>query len=199
MPRVLIAAAILAELDRPFLHLPRDAGFEVVFPRERKQLTEADLLLELPGVTASLAGVEPYTRRVIEARPGLRVIARNGVGYDAVDTNAATEHGVAVTVTPGANQESVAEHTFALMLTLARSVVPQNSVLHAGGWRRESGVPLRGRTLGLVGLGRIGREVALRAAAFRMRVLAHEPYPDTQFVSQHQISLVPLDQLLAES
>src|SRR5262245_47008439 len=126
MPRVLIAAAILADLDRPFLHLLRDAGFEVVFPRHRKQLTEAELLDELPGVSAALAGAEPYTRRVIEAFPGLRVIARNGVGYDAVDTDAATQHGVAVTVTPGANQESVAEHTFALMLTLARAIVPQN-------------------------------------------------------------------------
>jgi D-3-phosphoglycerate dehydrogenase / 2-oxoglutarate reductase len=199
MPKVLIATPTLAGLEGPFLHLLRDAGFEVVHPRQRKPLTEEELLAELKGVAATVAGWEPYTRRVMESSPELRVIARNGVGYDAVDVAAATERGVAVTVTPGVNQESVAEHTFALMLALARSVVPQHTAIRSGAWRRDAGVPLRGRNLGLVGLGRIGREVALRAATFRMRVLAHEPVPDVRFVERHRIALVPLDQLLAES
>lgn len=199
MPKVLIATTTLAGVEGPFLTLLRGAGFEVVYPRQRKPLTEEELLAELQGVAACVAGFEPYTRRVLASCPALRVIARNGVGYDAVDVAAATEHGIAVTVTPGVNQESVAEHTFALLLTLARAVVPQHTAIRGGGWRRDSGVPLRGRTLGLVGLGRIGREVALRAAAFRMRVLAHEPVPDARFVAQHRITLVPLDQLLAES
>jgi phosphoglycerate dehydrogenase-like enzyme len=199
MPKVLVATTTLAGVEGPFLHLLRDAGFEVVYPRQSKSLTEEELLAELPGVAATVAGWEPYTRRVIESSPALRVIARNGVGYDAVDVAAATERGIAVTVTPGANQESVAEHTFALMLALARGVVPQHTAIRGGEFRRIAGVPLRGRTLGIVGLGRIGREVALRAAAFRMRVLAHEPAPDARFVEQHRITLVPLDQLLAES
>jgi D-3-phosphoglycerate dehydrogenase len=199
MPKVLIATTTLAGLDGPFRQLLCDAGFEVVYPRLRKPLTEDELLVELQGVAASIAGFEPYTRRVIEASPQLRVIARNGVGYDAVDVVAATEHGIAVTVTPGANQESVAEHTFALLLALARAVVPQHTAIRGGEFRRVAGVPLRGRTLGLVGLGRIGREVALRAAAFRMRILAHEPLPDVGFVQQHGITLAPLAQLLAES
>src|SRR5687767_6681403 len=127
MPKVLIATAMLADLEGPFLSLLKDAGFEVVYPRQRKQLTEEELLEELQGVTATLAGSEPYSRRVIESCPQLRVIARNGVGYDAVDVAAATQHGIAVTVTPGANHESVAEHTFALMLTLARSIIPQHT------------------------------------------------------------------------
>lgn len=199
MPKVLIAASILANLDRPFLHVLRDAGFDVVYPRRQKQLTEEELLQELPGVAASLAGSEPYTRRVFNANPGLRVIARTGVGYDAVDTAAATEHGVAVAVTPGANNEAVAEHTFALMLSVARSIVLQCDAIRAGGWRREPGVPLRGRTLGQVGLGRIGREVALRALAFRMRVVCHEPFPDVRFVVEHGIELAPLERVLAEA
>jgi len=199
MPKVLIATAILAGLDKPFLHLLHDAGFDVVYPRERKQLTEDELIEALQGVAASLAGSEPYTRRVIESSPQLAVIARNGVGYDAVDVAAATQHGIAVTVTPGANQESVAEHTFALMLAAARSIVPQHVAIAAGRWQRDVGFPLRGRTLGLVGLGRIGREVALRAVAFRMRVMAYEPFPDPRFIDQHGIHLAPLEQLLAES
>jgi phosphoglycerate dehydrogenase-like enzyme len=199
MPKVLIASGILRDLDRPFLKLLRDAGLEIAFPGPRRQLTEADLMVELKGVTASLAGAEPYTRRVLEASPELRVIARTGVGYDAIDVAAANECGIAVAITPGGNHESVAEHTLALMLALARSIVPQHDAIHAGNWRREIGVPLRGRTLGLIGLGRIGREVALRAAAFRMPLLAYEPFPDAPFVEKHGVRLVPMDRLLAES
>ena len=199
MPKVLIATAMLAGLEGAFLDLLRGARFEVVYPRTRKQLTEAELLAELGGVTASLAGSEPYTRRVIEACPQLAVIARNGVGYDAVDVTAATERGIAVAVTPGANHESVAEHTLALMLTLARSILPQHAAIQAGGWQRDVGVPLRGRTLGLVGLGRIGREVAIRAAAFRMRVLACDPAADAGYARERGIEIVALDELLRAS
>lgn len=199
MSKVLIASGILRDLDKPFLKLLRDAGLEVVFPGPRRQLTEADLLAELKGVTASLAGAEPYTRRVLESFPNLRVIARTGVGYDAIDIAAANERGVAVAITPGGNHESVAEHTLALMLAVARVVIPQHEAIHAGQWRRAIGTPLRGRTLGLIGLGRIGREVALRATAFRMPIVAYDPFPDTNFARQHGIRLVALDQLLAES
>jgi D-3-phosphoglycerate dehydrogenase / 2-oxoglutarate reductase len=197
LAKVLLATPTLAGLGGPFLDLLRDAGFEAVYPRHRRPLTEEELLSELAGAAACIAGFEPYTRRVIQSCPELRVIARNGVGYDAVDVAAATERGIAVTITPGANHEAVAEHAFALMLVLARSVLSQDAALRGGEFRREIGVPLRGRTLGIVGLGRIGREVALRAAAFRMRLLACEPVPDARFVEQHGIALVPLDQLLA--
>jgi len=198
-PKVLLATTTLADLKGPFLDLLHSSGMEPVYPKLRKVLTEDELLEELDGVSAAMAGFERYTRRVIEGSPSLRVIARIGVGYDAVDTDAATERGVAVTITPGANQESVAEHTFALMLAVGRSIFPQHDAIRAGGWRRDLGVPLRGRTLGLVGLGRIGREVAIRAAAFRMRVLACEPFPNAEFNERYGITLAPLDPLLAES
>src|SRR4029453_9985503 len=199
MPKVLIATAMLAGLERPFVTVLRDAGFELVYPRQRQQLTELELLQELSGAAAAIAGSEPYTRRGIESCPELRVIARNGVGYDAVDIAAATERGITVTVTPGVNHESVAEHTFALLLAAARSIVPQNAAIHAGRWQRDVGFPLRGGTLGLIGLGRIGKAVAIRAAAFGMRVLAHEPLPDAQFVNEQRITLASLDELLSES
>src|SRR5262249_20976368 len=94
MPKVLIAPATLANLTGKWLDVLRDAGFEYVFPPVVRQLTEPELLDQLKGVDAALAGSEPYTRRVIEAHPQLRVIARAGVGYDAVDVPAATEKGV---------------------------------------------------------------------------------------------------------
>src|SRR5260370_32290176 len=107
-----------------------------------------------------MAGSEPYTRRVIEANPDLCVIARAGVGFDSVDLASATERGIAVTITPGANQEAVAEHTFALLLAIAKRVVNQHVPIKGGQWPRQASVPLRGQTLGIAGLGRIGKAVA---------------------------------------
>jgi phosphoglycerate dehydrogenase-like enzyme len=199
MPKVLIAPMTLAGAEGPFLQVLRDAGFEIVYPPRPVQLTEAELLRELQGATASLAGSEPYTRRVLEAHPSLRVIARVGVGFDAVDLAAATERGIAVTTTPGTNHDAVAEHTFAVLLALAKDLIAQHKGLEAGKWLRRTNLPLRGQTLGIVGLGRIGKAVARRGASFSMRLVAYEPLPDKAFVAQHNVTLLPLEQVLAEA
>src|SRR6516165_7761453 len=199
MHKVLITPATLAGLDGAFLRVLKDAGFEILFPSVCRQLTEEELLRELKGVKATLAGSEPYTPRVFKEHPQLRAIARAGVGFDAVDVAAATEQGVAVAIAPGTNQESVAEHTFALILALAKNVVSHHHGTRVGSWPRQANLPLRGRTLGIAGLGRIGKAVAVRGIAFSMKLLAYEPYPDNQFVSQHKIPLVSMDRLLAES
>src|ERR1035438_9647726 len=115
MDKVLIAPATLAGVEAEFLNVLNKAGFELVFPKKKTQLVEHELLDHLTGIRAALAGSEPYTRKVLQAHPQLRVIARVGVGYDAVDTAAATELGMAVTITPGTNQDAVAEHTFTLI------------------------------------------------------------------------------------
>src|SRR5437870_3494495 len=125
MPKVLITPSTLFELNGPSVSVLREAGFEVLYPPRPGQLVEEELLVQLAAVSATLAGSEPYTRRVFAANPALRVIARAGVGYDAVDVAAATEHGVAVAIAPGTNQDAVAEHTFALMLALAKNVAGQ--------------------------------------------------------------------------
>jgi phosphoglycerate dehydrogenase-like enzyme len=128
------------------------------------------------------------------------VIARTGVGYDAVDVAAATARGIPVTITPGTNQESVAEQTFALLLALTRDVTFHDRSIRSGGWQRTlSPRPLRGRTIGLVGLGRIGRAVASKAIAFGMRVLACEPLGDPEADRRLGIERVGLDELLANS
>src|SRR5947209_12163291 len=198
MPRVLIGAATLRNHDGAYRTTFRDAGFEVVFPSVvGRQMNEDELLAELAGIDATLAGSEPYTARVFAARPQLRVVARNGVGYDAVDVAAATDHGIPVTVAP-ANQEAVAEHAFALILALAKQVIPQHDGLRQGQWRRQLTRPLRGQTLGLAGLGRIGRAVAVRGLAFGMKVIACEPFPDAEFCRRHGIDLVPLERVFED-
>ena len=199
MPKVMIGPAPLARLQGDFLTVLQGAGFECVYPKVAVQMTEADLLDQLGGVPAALAGSEPYTRKVFERFPELKVVARVGVGYDAVDVQAATDHGAVVCTAPGTNQEAVAEHCFMLILALAKNLVRQHGPIKDGKWPRAANLPVRGKTLGLVGLGRIGKAMTTRALAFGMKVMAFEPAPDMAFVEKHGVRLAPLDDLLREA
>lgn len=199
MPRVLIAPTTLANIESPFVGALTSAGFELVYTGIPSQLNEEQLLEKLTGVVASLAGSEPYTRRVLDAHPQLRAIARVGVGWDAVDCEAATDHGVAVTITPGTNHDAVAEHTFALILALAKDLVNQHNGSVALKWPRKSNLPLRGRTLGIAGLGRIGKAVALRGKCFGMKLAAYDPFPDHAFAAAHDIRFLTWADLVRES
>jgi D-3-phosphoglycerate dehydrogenase / 2-oxoglutarate reductase len=199
MPKAIIAPAPLAKLQAEFLTVLRNAGFDLVFPKEQKQMTEEDMLREMPGIVASLAGSEPYSAKVLDLLPDLKVIARSGVGYDAVDTQACTERGIVVCIAPGTNQDAVSEHTFMLILALAKNLLRQHQNLQAGGWPRQANLPLRGTTLGLVGLGRIGKSMTHRGLAFGMKVIAYEPYPDKAFVEKHGIQLMSFEEVLRNS
>jgi D-3-phosphoglycerate dehydrogenase len=141
------------------------------------------------------------TAKVIAAAQNLEVIARAGVGVDNIDVDAATQRGVIVVNAPLANTLSTAEHAFGLMLAVARNLPQGHASLQAGRWDRNKymGVELAGRTLGVVGLGRIGTEVANRARAFQMRVVAYDPYVAPERASALGIEMMDLDALLAES
>lgn len=199
MPKVLIAPRCFFHVPGPYVKLLQDAGFEVVYPPEPDPIPEADTLSCLQGVSAIIAGGEYFNDRVLDQLPDLRVVARAGVGYDRVDIPACTRHNVAVTITPTANHECVAEHTLGLLLALTRNSVRHHHDVLDGNWTRRPMVPLRGRTLGLIGLGRIGRSVAVRAQAFRLRVIAHDQYADPEFVKKLGIELVDLPTLFAQS
>jgi D-3-phosphoglycerate dehydrogenase len=171
----------------------------VRYPKQARLLTEAEIRTQIRGVDAVLASPEPYTDAVLAEADRLRVIARTGVGYETVDLEAATRRGIMVTITPGANHESVAEYALALILALGRGLVAFHQSVRAGEWRRPVYPSIRGRTLGIVGLGRIGRAVAERARAFGMRLIAAEAFPDREFVARLGVELVPLERLLAEA
>jgi D-3-phosphoglycerate dehydrogenase len=148
----------------------------VVLP---KRLAEAELLPVVADATALVVRSETkVTRKVIEASKQLRVVGRAGVGVDNVDVEAATQHGIVVMNTPGGNTVTTAELSFALLLALARKVPQAASSMTAGKWDRKlfQGLELAGKTLGVLGMGRIGTEVAKRAVAFGMRVIAYDPY-----------------------
>lgn len=198
MNRVLFGPAPMRDIPHCYAPLLSEAGLELVYPPFARQMTEEELFTLLPGCVASLAGSEPYTRRVIEtaAKAGLRVIARAGVGYDAVDVQAATDHGVVVCYAPGSNHEAVGEHAMLLVLALAKNLLMQHRETAAGNWPRKAQHPVREKTLGIIGLGRTGRATALRALAFRMNVIASDPFIDGEFARRHNISLLPLDEVL---
>ena len=197
MPTVLIGSEPIRRQTGPFRTLLESHGFEVIDPVAESKLTEAHLLEYLPACDAIIAGGETISAGIIDACPKLRAIARTGVGYDAVDLAAATRRDVAVTITPGANQDAVAEHTFAMLLALAKDVLRFDRDVRAGTWARTIlPRPLRGRTIGVVGFGRIGKSVAVRAVGFGMNVLAHDPV--LTFAS-NGVRKVEFDELLAES
>lgn len=137
------------------------------------------------------------TKRVIEAAKKLRVIGRAGVGVDNVDVDAATRRGIIVMNTPGGNTISTAEHSFSIMMALARKIPQAHASVKAGKWDRKSfeGVELHNKTLGIIGMGRIGGEVARRAIAFGMRVLAHDPFLSMSRAKALQVEVVELDEI----
>lgn len=195
MPRVLVTPPILGRGHGPYFDVLHRAGFEVVYPTADAEFGKADSLVsQLNGIDAVLASVEPYTCSVLE-QSKLRVVARVGVGYDSVDVPAATSCGIPVVITPGTNEHSVAEQAFALIFSVFRDVAVRDGEIRAGGWRRNTVRRLAGNTLGLVGLGRIGKAMVPRAHGLGLKVVAYDPYPDREFAAKHDVQLLTLDEL----
>jgi phosphoglycerate dehydrogenase-like enzyme len=174
-------------------------GFVVEQNPEKRHLTEDELIARLPGVWATIAAGEPYTERVFAAAPDLRLVSRHGVGYDNVDLAAAGRHGVAVTVTSGTNAEAVADLTMGLICAVRRKILQHDRGVRQGRWQAECVPGLWRATVGIVGLGRIGRRVVKRCLGFDMHILAAEPKPDLEFVERHAIELVSLDKLFSQA
>ncbi|MBW3626638.1 MAG: phosphoglycerate dehydrogenase [Actinobacteria bacterium] len=176
-----------------------DQGHEVDV---RLGLSPDELLDVVPGAAALIVrSATTVTPEVLEAGQDLVVVGRAGIGLDNVDVTAATRRGVMVVNAPQSNVLSAAEHTLALLLAQARNVPQAHTALKAGKWERSrwEGVELHGKTLGVVGLGRIGSLVAQRASAFGMRLLGHDPYVSTERARQMGMELVSLDDLVARS
>ncbi|MBV9172311.1 MAG: phosphoglycerate dehydrogenase [Chloroflexi bacterium] len=201
MRSLLITAPGVTGPDDPRLQRLRDAGWRIRTHRWPGGRPPEEEVIELvqgnDAVIASAA--ERYTRAVIERADTLKHIARWGVGYETVDVAAATDNGVLVTTTVGSNHWAVADHAFALMLAVARRVVELDKIARTRQWSRPHSRDVWQKTLGIIGLGRIGKGVAQRASGFEMKVLAYEPYPDHEFCSRWNVELVSLDELFRRS
>lgn len=195
MPRVLVTPHPLNQTPGRYSEILAAAGFEIAYPPPGQSLAQNAALLAGGGFDAMLASVEPLSREVLNSAK-VRAIARMGVGFDAIDIPAATELGVVVTITPGTLEESVAEHTIALMLGVYRDLVRRDRHVRQGTWVRKAWPRLSGKTLGLVGLGRIGRAVVRRAQGLGLTVIAHDPFPDQAYAEANGVRLVSFEELL---
>jgi D-3-phosphoglycerate dehydrogenase len=176
----------------------QEPGWQIVTPDQIKdglaaELADADALVVRSAVQADA--------KLLESAPKLRVIGRAGVGVDNIDTDAATRKGIVVMNTPGANAIAVAELTIGQMISLARSIPRANATMHDGKWEKKSlqGQELRGKTLGIVGLGRIGLEVARRARSFGMELIGYDPFIAPVIARENDVTLVPIDEIFRRS
>lgn len=190
--RVLATARSFCRNDGPHLELLRDEGCDVDLGAEERPLGAAALAERIPGYDGVILGLDDCDASVFAAADRLRVVSRYGVGVDAVDLDAASAHGVVVTNTPGSNAVAVAELAVGLMFALARDLPRTAASAKARHFSRSTGWELAGRTLGLVGYGAIGREVACRADGLGMRVLAYDPYAADDFAPAVASDLEPL-------
>lgn len=176
------------------------AGHEVRVTRPDKPYTAKELCTMIQGVDALIAGLDEINRDVIrQGAPTLKVIARNGAGYNNIDLAAAREAGVVVTTTPGVNSISVCELAFALMIGLARKVHVMHATIRRGYWTRVPGSELWGKTLGVIGTGAIGSELIRRGRAFGMNILAYDLYPKEDLICDAGVRYVELEELYREA
>ncbi len=185
------------EMFRPLV----DEGLEVRLDECRGYMPEEDVIAALPGVTAVIAGAEPYTAGVMDGAPGVRIIVRAGVGLNNVDIQAATERGILVANSAGQNSQSVAEHLFGMLLCAVRRIGWLDANIRKGLWREIQPPmrPLNGMTMGILGFGNIGKQVAKRAVAFDMNVIAHDIVRDEETAKALGVRFVSLEELARES
>ncbi len=185
--------------DNPVLQEWREKGLKFKVTQTIAGTTEDELIELMQNFDATIPGVEPFTRRVIESLPELKVISRSGVGFNSIDVQAAEDKGVTVCTTPGANRQAVADHAWGFMIMLAH-LIPQNQRVVANqSWKRIVGRDIYGKTLGIIGVGAIGKEVARRAKGFDMEILGYDIAPDEAFARQHELRYTSLEEIMSRA
>jgi D-3-phosphoglycerate dehydrogenase / 2-oxoglutarate reductase len=198
--RVVVLSAVVGHVSNQLEPLEK-LGFELInLPDPRQALDERQIIAALDRAWGVIAGGETYSRQVLESVRTLRVIARTGVGYDAIDVDAATELGVAVVTTPGANAEAVADFTVALILACLRRTIEADADVRSGRWRpRQPARDLFAATVGIVGFGKIGQAVTRRLRGFNCRILVVEPFPDDDALRTLGVELVTMEEVLSQA
>ena len=197
--RVLISVGLDFKGAEEVVESLTEAGFEVEHRYGAPDWSDADTIEKLKGVHALLAGSELLDKSTLAAAEDLKIIARNGAGYDKVDLDYCTERGIYVTTTPGAMADAVADEALGLVLALARKLVQGDRAVKEGGYEVPIGEDLAAMTLGLVGCGHIGREVVARARAFKMRVLVYDPWIEAEALHQIGAEKATLEEMLPQA
>ena len=198
-PRILLTTTSFQETPGEHHTKLAATGWEIV--TARGPLSEADTLALVGDIDGYICGDDLITRAVLEkARPRLKVLSKYGIGVDKIDVKSCTEFGIPLLFTPGVNHTTVAEHTFLLLLALEKNFLFHCDSTRSGGWKRQTGHELLDKTIGIVGMGRIGKEVAIRAKAFGMKPIGYDVYWDDTFAVEHGIErAASLDELFPKA
>jgi len=199
MKRVLVTPRSLTSAGHPALDHLRAAGFDVLYCTPGKLPDELELSSLLPGCVGWLAGVEPVSDKVIEAAPQLRAISRNGVGTDNLPLQIIQQRGIKVCTADGANASGVAELAIGLMFASLRHIHTANTGIKAGQWPRNQGTEIRGQTVGIIGCGAIGREVARLACALDCHVIGFDPMQPDLGLPAERFKWASIDELLEQA
>ena len=184
--KVLLTTTSFQDTPGPHHDLLKNAGFDLIC--ERGPLSESRMLELVGDIDAFLCGDDDITREVIDkSLPKLKVISKYGIGLDKIDTDYVAQKEIPLTFCPGVNHTTVAEHTFALMLALFRKLVKEANHVANGEWVRVTGNEIMGKTIAIIGLGRIGKEVAIRAHAFGMKIVGFDLYWDEDFAPKYEV------------
>jgi D-3-phosphoglycerate dehydrogenase / 2-oxoglutarate reductase len=187
MIRILLTTTSFQDIQGSHHDLLKQSGFEII--RERGPLTEARMLELVGDIDGMICGDDAITASVIDkALPRLKVISKYGIGLDKIDVRHTEKVGLPLTFCPGVNHTTVAEHTFGLLLGLYRHLIEEANFTRAGQWNRMTGNEIMGKTIGIVGLGRIGREVAIRAKAFGMPIVGFDIYWPEEFAEAYGVT-----------
>lgn len=197
--RVLVTATSFGKNDPNLKVFLESQVGEVFYNRTGKPLNADQLAELLPGIDGFIAGLDTISAEALQAADRLIVISRYGVGLDNVDLEYARKRNIIVTNTPGSNSVSVAELAIGLILALIRQIPQATEATRAGGWPRVNGLSLEGKTVGIVGFGSIGKQLARRLAGFDCRILVYDPFPDPHFATQIGAYITSLDELLGQS
>lgn len=197
--KILIATSTFSETDPAPLDTIKKAGFEPVMNPYGRTLTEAEVIALGSGCIGVISGSEPLNSWVIEHLPDLRCISRVGIGLDNIDLDSAEKKKIVVRNTPDAPTRAVAELTIGQIFNLLRNISRQDRMIRTGSWKKIQGELLVGKTLGVVGLGRIGRSVALLAKALGMTVIGTDLFPNPSWAKNYGITLKSFEEILSES
>ena len=195
--KVLVTPRSFAKTDGTPLKLLTEHGFTVVTNPTGSILTEDQLAEALYDCDGVILGVDPLTADVIAKAPRLKAVAKYGVGVDNIDLDACSARGIAVSKTIGANSDAVADYAFGLMLALARKIIPIDARCRRSDWGKITTSDVFGKTLGLIGLGAIGRRVVKRAKGFSMKVLAYDVVWDEAYAGEEGIEKVDIDAIMS--
>lgn len=197
--RILVTPRSLTAEPHPEVERLRQLGFDIVYSTAGAMPTEQELMTLVPDCVGWLAGVEPVTPRIIAAADKLKVISRNGVGVDNLPIETLNERGVQVMIAEGANAMGVAELTIGLMFSALRSIPLADAGIKAGGWPRVRGLEIRERTIGIIGCGAIGREVARMVIALGAKVLAFDPMRPNLDLPSASFAYAEIDEIVAKA